>query len=207
MNNIIFDLDGTLIDSSNGIINSFNEASKLSGLQEIKKNIIKENIGPSLDKLINILYPTITIETKNQIFSNFIESYDNKYCLKYKLLFKKSSLIKLKKNNHLGIITNKRSLPTKKILKDANIDKFFNFVICSDTFSIKNTKKLNYLSIHNVYPEFNNKLKTFYVGDTISDLNFSNEMGLSFFGVEFSEKLPQGNFQILKSIDELVKIF
>lgn len=206
MNNIIFDLDGTLIDSSNGIINSFNEASKLSGLQEIKKNIIKENIGPSLDKLIDILYPTIAIGSKNQIFSNFIESYDKKYCLNYKLLFKKSSLFKLKINNHLGIITNKRSLPTKKILKDANIDKFFNFVICSDTFSNKNTKKLNYLSIHNVYPEFNNNLKTFYVGDTISDFNFSSEMGLSFFGVEFSEKLPQGNFQILKSIDELIKI-
>lgn len=207
MNNIIFDLDGTLIDSSEGIIRSISEVSKDYNLKKISKFKIKQAIGPSLENLIDTLFPSIDLKTKKYIIKGFIKKYDDNYCLLYKSLFKKDTLEYLKKNNILGIITNKRSTPTKKILKKSKMEKIFDFVICSDTFSKKNTKKDNYLLIKKVYSRYQKNLKTFYIGDTKGDLNFSKNAGLTFIGIQFAEILPMGNYQLIKSIDDLKNLF
>lgn len=207
MNNIIFDLDGTLIDSSEGIINTIIEVSETFSLKKVSKFEIKKAIGPKLEDLINFLFPSMNAHTKELFVKEFVKKYDKNNCLLYKPLYEKSTLEYLKQNNYMGLITNKRTIPTLKILRNSKINKLFDFVICSDSFSKKNNKRENYNLIYKVYPKYKKNIKTFYIGDTIDDLNFTKDIGINFIGVEFSEKLPKKNYLLIKSINDLKKVF
>jgi phosphoglycolate phosphatase-like HAD superfamily hydrolase len=54
--NVIFDLDGTLVDSSDGVVESVNYSLRQIGAPEQRPEVIKPYIGYSLDKM----YPAFT---------------------------------------------------------------------------------------------------------------------------------------------------
>lgn len=54
---ILFDLDGTLIDSTDAILNSFQGAFKALGLTSKNNEEIKNLIGYPLEQMFRMLYP------------------------------------------------------------------------------------------------------------------------------------------------------
>ena len=135
MNNfncIIFDLDGTLIDSSISVLNSFRYVlSSNSIIENVPLN--SSVIGPPLKNAFIMLlgnsYSNTLIET---LISDFKKIYDEKefkntipyYDIEYLLKQLKNARIKL------FIATNKRLIPTKKI-----IDYFYeNTHVCIQVF-------------------------------------------------------------------------
>ena len=69
-----FDLDGTLIDSLDGIYCSYETSAKNLNLEIFPKNIIKKNIGPPIDIFFAKLYPDYQF-LKNQYSILFREHY------------------------------------------------------------------------------------------------------------------------------------
>lgn len=65
--NVIFDLDGTLVDSSDGVVESVNYSLRQVGAPEQRPETIKPYIGYSLDKM----YPAFTDAPLVELVSHF----------------------------------------------------------------------------------------------------------------------------------------
>tara|TARA_B110000238_G_C16112675_1_gene433403 strand:- start:906 stop:1517 length:612 start_codon:yes stop_codon:yes gene_type:complete len=166
--NFLFDLDGTLIDSKISIINSLNYAfnyfDKTINLSD-EVNII----GPPLDEVLSFLDTTNDKELQKELKKIFILRYDSHEYLKTKVAKGVKPLLRnlSELNKRIIIVTNKRSIPTRKIIKMFECFKVVSHCYSIDTFKQFNTKKLILKEVLNI-----NKLKkneTLYIGDTNGD--------------------------------------
>lgn len=179
--NIIYDLDGTLINSSKDIINSFNYAFKTNN---IKTKVNKEyflnnaNLGSKYfiknavkKKKINI--QKVQLDFQKHYDFNFYKHTTLKDGVKEFLKFTK------KKNYNNILCTNKKAKIATKILKKYKIYNYFNFIIGYDTF--KETKP-EFKFVKKVFKIFQlDCLHTIMIGDTEVDSIMANRAKIKFF--------------------------
>tara|TARA_B100000242_G_C43051616_1_gene491342 strand:- start:696 stop:1334 length:639 start_codon:yes stop_codon:yes gene_type:complete len=179
--NFIFDLDGTIIDSSSGIYKGYTEAI-IPFSKPIRKKIFVNHIGPPIQDIIKVIHPELKPKDLEFITKNFRNLYDNKYFLDFKV-YKKihEEIEKISKSNQCFIVTNKPTSPAKIIIKKLNLDKFFIETIGVDYFIKKGcikSKNLSYL-----IKKFSlNTKASIYIGDTYSDFICSKDNNISFIG-------------------------
>ncbi len=182
---IIFDLDGTLIDSSESILFCFNEILKKNKIIPIRP-VEKSLIGPPLSETIKTLTGFKDEKLILRLCDDFKLLYDNGI---YKLTNIFPGIIDVlnlfyKSNLQLYIITNKRSNPTKKIIDYFNWSHYFKAVYSIDSFSgLFGSKKQiikHVIEIHNI-PKSN----VVYIGDRMEDLDAAQSNDLAFIGVKW----------------------
>jgi len=140
--NIIFDLDGTLIDSSKDVIDSLQRAYR-SVVPELSVSIDASSIGPQLRELIETLTPGLGEEVSLEISKAFRREYDNSDYPKTRLRPGIGRLLGALKvlSIHMFIVTNKPKKATMRIMKNLHVDGF-QAVINPDTRpGVKMTKK------------------------------------------------------------------
>ena len=177
--NLIFDLDGTLIDSSVGIYRAYKESMQ-SYQTPLEINYFNNYIGPPIQKIIKVLHPTLDDNALMRIRNNFRDLYDSKYFLEFNIYENIINIIqKLSQKNNCFIVTNKPIKPTKKIINKLKLDENFLDVIGIDSFlSSGQDKSLNLLSLRNQYLlEIKN---SFYIGDTYSDFLSAKKNNIEF---------------------------
>ncbi len=115
---IIFDLDGTLVDTSIDLLNAVNYALKRNGFNSITK---KEAILNTGDGMLNLIKRSSKCDDENMInklFNDFKEYYSNHY-LDYSNRYDGLiDVVKELKNKgyKLGVVSNKRDEFTKEII-------------------------------------------------------------------------------------------
>ena len=179
--NLIFDLDGTIIDSSNGIYEAYKTSIK-NFLPPIKKKYFISKIGPPIQKIIRDLHPSMNemdLERVRQIFRN---NYDNEHFLNFKKYDQIDLRIrKLAKKNRCFIVTNKPTFPSQIIINKLNLQESIEKVIGVDFFNKKGQSKSINLSnlIDNSSLDAN---KCIYIGDTLKDYLSAKKNKISFLG-------------------------
>jgi len=180
---ILFDLDGTIIDSAESILSSFDKVfqkHKISPLKKLDKHII----GPPLNETFINLIEKPSDKLINSMVEDFKFFYDQEDYKLSRLFPEILECLKLLKNQKkiLIIITNKRKAPTKKIIELLNLDEFFNSSYSLDSFNPKMKSKSNVikevLSLERI-----DKKKAIYVGDRIEDGEASNKNNIEFIMV------------------------
>ena len=134
--NIIFDLDGTLIDSSEGILNGFIKTFEILGVRPTRE-ITKDIIGPPLIQTLSCLAGTEDKKLLSELSDTFKNYYDNDgYKLTKEFLGITDMLRRIFNSGRydLYIATNKRLLPTKKIIQYLGWSHFFTEVYALDSF-------------------------------------------------------------------------
>lgn len=166
---IIFDLDGTLIDTSYGIITSVNLSLQKEGIPQLPPEKIMPYIGGGAKKLISSLFSSLGItdeQLMQNIYKNFYEYYII-YCDKnLKLLFDFTTVKQFcgARDILTVLFTNKDKSYTQKILNTLNI--VFKEVICPPAFPLKpDGTGINYLI--NKYTLM--RQDTVIIGDSIID--------------------------------------
>ncbi|MBK2000762.1 HAD family hydrolase [Campylobacter sp. 2018MI35] len=168
---ILFDLDGTLIDSTNAILNSFKDALKILNL-DIKEDIkIKNLIGYPLKNMFAMLYPDY-FNLIDEFVKIYREYYSKIYLEQTTLLPKVDQALHLAYNfADLGIVTTKGGTLTPILLESLNIKKFFKTLITLD--DVKNPKP----DAEPILLALNRLNKTqenaYMIGDTILDIQAS----------------------------------
>lgn len=210
MNNnvIFFDLDGTIIDSAPEIISSLQCAFDFFKIKP-NKNLTSKLIGPPIDFLIKDLLSEANSSQANDILKKFKYFYDNKYCYEsncFESIYE--TLEYLSKKNSLMLVTNKRLLPTKKILINKNLLKFFDeyYSVDIENKTIHNKENL----LNKIIKDKNlNKEKCFYIGDTISDFiaSDSNKINFIFANWGYGETKTNENYFIAQKASELKNLF
>ncbi|CRY91256.1 HAD hydrolase, IA, variant 1 family protein [Synechococcus sp. WH 8103] len=188
--NIIFDLDGTLIDSSHGIYISFCSAVSSFSLVPPSFSYFRSLIGPPVRDIIRIVYPSIESAKCDIIVLKFRECYDNKlYSFFEAYPFVAKGLYKLHSVGlRLYIVTNKPTQPARSIIESLNLSHLFHSVIGIDFpgfsgldhFPSK-AHALSFLLSEYSLPA----LSSVYVGDTSNDLKCSRSVNLPFIGVTY----------------------
>lgn len=177
---IIFDLDGTLIDSSTGIIASLEAAFRD---EEIRPLVPFSNalIGPPLLDILLAICPNPTIERIDRLSTSFKYNYDTIGCISSEAFPGVHEMLAALYNTNipLHIATNKRIHPTLKILEVLGWTGFFTQVLSPDSFVPTLPSKQAVLT--NLIEQASlNTLNCCYIGDRLDDFNAAQDVGIPF---------------------------
>jgi len=142
---ILFDLDGTLVDTAPDLIVAHNHVMKKFGFPTRKPNEIKSLVGKGAKTMMSkTLWSSAKKELskvkekdiKEKMVNEFINFYGNNILVKSKLINGvKEFLSWCKKNNiSMGVCTNKQEHLAIDLLKKIGINDFFECVAGSNTF-------------------------------------------------------------------------
>ena len=127
---IIFDLDGTLVDSLDDLTSAINYMRNEYGLTELDRETVRSYVGDGVKMLVRR-----SIQDSICDFDGALEkmsSYYREHIVDYTRCFPgvKSGLAELASNGFvLGVWTNKNEQPARHILSKLDISKYFDFVI------------------------------------------------------------------------------
>lgn len=196
MKTLIFDFDGTLVDSMQIYVAGFNKIGSEFGLPKIDESNIKElkqnsiktimkryKIGPlKLAKLLK----TVNQEVKPGIV-------DAKFFPEIKEILKK-----LKKNYQLGILTSNHLENVEAFLKKQNFESIFDFLYCSENLFGKDKVLKALIKKY----KFDQK-EILYFGDEIRDIEACQKVGVKIASVAWG--FNDAEFLIGKNPDFLIK--
>lgn len=72
---VVFDWDGTVMDSVDRIVSSMRSAAELSGLAVPTEYEVKQIIGLSMDPVFDILFPGINATQRQTVFEHYRDQY------------------------------------------------------------------------------------------------------------------------------------
>lgn len=177
---IVFDLDGTLVDSSRGISFSLSEAFS-DGSCVPSTPITSSLIGPPLAETLRLLCPLAEQSELDRLALSFKSHYDH---IGYKRTIPFAGVNEMlhdvvNAGITLHIATNKRKRPTSQIIDQMGWSSLFDLVFSPDSVSPFLPSKAAILQ----------KLLTedslgahdcLYIGDRLDDYNAAQEIGIPF---------------------------
>jgi len=175
---ILFDLDGTLIDSTEAILESFDVAFKQFNQKTPNEEEIKRLIGLPLD----IMFERLGVE-KDRVW-DFVDAYKKNYrkisTQKTKLLpFAKDAVNEASKFARLGIVTTKTARYSKELMEHFGLMDKFEVLIGRE--NVDNPKPHPEPILRAIHTMNANKEATYMIGDTCLDMISAKEAGV--FGV------------------------
>lgn len=183
---VIFDLDGTLVDSQESILSAISAALHESGI-ETKIPVTSELIGPPLIETISKITGVNDLSMLNMVANKFKQHYDS---LGYRDSVAYSGIKPLLESLRnldysLYIATNKRLIPTIKILDYLSLDYFFSAIYSIDLNAEKPFKNKAEMISKLLSNELIDPKLAIYIGDRDEDYVAAKENGLQCILVEW----------------------
>lgn len=129
---VLFDLDGTLVDSYTALTEAVNHARRTHGLHELSSARIREFVGDGVERLLQRAFEQPNIP--RSVIDAFENRYDEVCCAESKVLADVDAT--LDKLHELGVAmavcTNKPTVFSKKILDFLGLSRYFAAIIGPD---------------------------------------------------------------------------
>ncbi len=175
---VVFDLDGTLIDSTTAILDAlFSAADHYNIKTSITKNESYLFMGKSLMETLKIMMPDADVEILHKVGKRYVEQY-YEFCVKDAKLFPgvEGTIMALhKKGIQLAVATAKHSDCAEAELQAAGVAKYFKSIRGTD---IGVTPKPNPEMLLSICKSFELKPENvIMVGDTDRDVLFGRNAG------------------------------
>ncbi len=189
---ILFDLDGTLVDTAPDLIEAHNHVMKKYGHKQKRLSDIKSLAGRGAWVMMQRSFKNEIKDekTKKKMVDEFIDFYSqniNNASKPIRGIFEFLDWAK-SKNISMGVCTNKREVLAIDLLKKINMYKYFDYVAGADTFEIN---KPDPRHLTNVIEIIGGDLsKSIMVGDSEVDSNSAYNANLPFVLVKdgYTEK-------------------
>jgi phosphoglycolate phosphatase len=196
---IVFDLDGTLVDSHRDIANAANALVEELGGERLSDAAIVAMVGEGAALLVRRALAAAGLDPETEgALDRFLALYDVRL-LEYTAPYEGTVevLERLGEQTRLSVLTNKPQKPTERILKGLGLQHYFDEAIGGDTpFGRKPDPAglLHLAAVAGVAPD-----RTLMVGDSPIDLQTARNAGTRIclvrygFGYRFAEADFQGD--------------
>ena len=181
---VIFDLDGTLIDSSKGIIAAICEVLNKYNLSLANANDYYQFIGPPLISQILRVFD-ISITQAEIINAEIINMYETKYIPDFVVYDGIVPMLKNIYNNNIELMlaTYKPQKQTQSIIQMMGVDYIFSYLSCG----LENSTYSKAVLVADALNHSNSKIfESVYVGDTRGDEKAASDNNIDFIGVQYS---------------------
>lgn len=202
---VIFDLDGTLVDSCEDIMQALNYCFEKKGIKGFSKEEVKRMVGEGVNRLIEKALKargnTFLPKTQQEMIECFINYY-RKHIADFSRVYPhvRETLEELKEVKK-AVVSNKITELSVKSLEKLGLLKYFDFVAGSDFFSERKPSKIPIIETikrFNTSPD-----KTIIVGDSEFDITAGKSAGVKTVAVTYGYREKQ----VLKNADFIIDKF
>lgn len=201
---LIFDMDGTLWDSSESVAASWNEV--LVTLDDVNITLTSQDIkgimGLTMDVIADKFFPDVSKERRMEIMY-MCSDHENDYLMDHGgILYDnlENTLEILSKNHRLFIVSNCQSGYIEAFLKYYNLGKYFIDFSCWGDNKLKKGDNIKLIT------ERNNITDGTYVGDTEGDSESAYYAGVKFIHASYGFGKVSRKDAEIKSFSELSEI-
>ena len=212
---ILFDLDGTLVNTAPDLMNAHNHVMKKYGFKEKNLSDIKKLAGKGSKVM---LAKSLSDVTKNNEFEDKIDEMTNEFINYYSNNISNESTLKKGllnflswckgKSIQLGVCTNKQEYLSIDLLKKIKIYHFFDYVAGGDTFKHNKPDPKHLTDTIEIIG--GSVKKTIMIGDSETDSNASKAANIPFVLIDdgYTEKKSNEIFHdhLIKDYTGLEKI-
>ncbi len=174
---IIFDLDGTLWDSVNSVVDIWNNALIKAGIEPtMNYNELSKCMGLQIEQIFDKVIPQATYEQRRIVKQNCLSSEVDFLSVKGGILYKnlEDTLSTLKKSFPLFIVSNCQDGYINAFFTAHDTKKYFDDYECAGRTGKSKGENIKILcSRHNLK-------KPVYVGDTVMDFTAAEYAGIDF---------------------------
>ncbi len=203
---IIFDLDGTLVDSAEDLAEALNYATLPLGHEPVSAATIKTLVGEGVSKLIDKVLYKNELEMKNEVAARFTDYYLHHITNHTRAYPHVPEILARMKDFKKAVISNKKEELSKKVLIDLNLIKYFDLVMGSDSAAERKPSPLPLITAAErlgVTPE-----RCFMVGDSQFDMVAGKRAGMKTCGVTYGFRgkkilAESGADYLVDSFDEI----
>lgn len=204
---ILFDLDGTLVDTVQDITDSLNYALKPSGTKSLTIGDTMEMVGEGISRLIEKALPAEKGHLKDKVTKRFLEYYSGHLTDKSREYPHVKETLENLTGFKKAVISNKREDLSKRLLEELGLAVYFDLIIGSDTAGERKPSAIPVLYIISklgVSPE-----ESIIVGDSNFDVEAGKKAGVKTVAVTYGyrhRELLTGADYIIDDIRELVPL-
>ncbi len=174
---IIFDWDGTLVDSTQRIVDSMQRAAREVGLPVVADSAIQNIIGLGLPEALKTVWPTIQAEQVPTMTTAYARFFVSESQIHMDFFDGVPVLLDTltASGRQLAVATGKSRKGLDRMLRDMQIGSYFAATRCADETRSKPHPQMLHelLQELNVAPE-----RALMVGDTSYDLDMANAAGM-----------------------------
>lgn len=198
---IIFDMDGTLWDSAEGVAKSWTRIVN----REYDENrvITVEDIhgvmGKTMDKIAEELFPELSEEPRLELLKKCCDD-ENAYLREHGgVLYPEleATLTELKKSYHLYIVSNCQSGYIEAFLDHYGFGHYFEDIECFGNNGLQKGENIRRLA------ERNGLTEAVYVGDIQGDYDATMEAGFTFIHAAYGFGKINAETPVIRSFSEL----
>jgi len=186
---IVFDLDGTLVDSANDLIPALNKTICAEGLKPVAKQDATKVVGQGAAKMIELAYKlndvSLAQEKLDELFKQFLKHYEN-HIADETIFFDGclSALDRLSVDGwQFSVCTNKLENLAVKLLTQMQEEKRFITISGGDTFEHKKPHPSHILET--IKRAGANPTTSIMVGDSINDIAAAKAANVPSIAVDF----------------------
>jgi phosphoglycolate phosphatase len=182
-NTVIFDLDGTLLNTLDDLTDSVNYGLQQFGFPARNKSEVRQFVGNGIRKLMERSVPSGTSrDIMEQCLSTFVEYYSNNLQNKTKPYDGICEILNVlkKQGYHLAIVSNKYDAAVKSLCNDYFKDFIQVAIGESSSVAKKPAPDSLYAALNELGSE---KASAIYVGDSEVDVQTAHNAGIPCIGV------------------------
>ena len=207
---VLFDLDGTLIDTAPDFLSALNKVLIDNGEDVITEKELRFHISEGTSKMIKTFFKIEEDDVNFEKYKNqFLSEYRSNLTKKSKLFDGIKSLIQYLESNSImyGVVTNKYFEYAKPIIESFPELSNVKIIICPDHVSISKPDPEGILQACNklnVTPD-----DTIYLGDHLNDLMAGEAAGTKVIGCLYGYSLDQNiinskGYNYVKNVSEII---
>ena len=213
-NLILFDLDGTLVDSAADLYRAMNLSLEKLALPLVTEVQIRAWVGKGAAKLcetvLELLIGQVNAQQQEQLINTFVEVYAQELCVNTQVYEGVLSFLDYCQTHDITMacVTNKPEHLAQGILDILQLSPYFNMVIGGDSLAERKPHPLPLL--HCVQQQNTTVSQTLMIGDSSNDVEAARRAGIDCIVVSYGYNHGESIYdcqpqQVVDSLEELIE--
>ncbi|MBF0464837.1 MAG: HAD-IA family hydrolase [Nitrospirae bacterium] len=205
---IVFDLDGTLIDSIEDIAASLNHAIATVGLKPLNSSAVVSLVGEGVGKLVERAIGSGLLHKKESVLKTFLSHYETHMLDNTRAFDTVEETLSALSSFNMVVVSNKTEAMSKLVIDRLNMSKHFRYVFGHDSFAKCKPSPMPVLKAMELCGT--TQSETIVVGDSSFDIEAGKRAGTktvaAAYGYRSIETLTAADYIIKERLIELLPI-